>query len=171
MSVVVLVTASSLSCGGETRAEGGAGGTPPVSATGGTGGGNGGAGPRDAGGDLDVPPSPVNALLPYDAPLPIGTDACPLVTVEPISAAAPCTYPLPVPDGGTIDTKLNVLYLAGDQSTWFVAQNGSATCDLGWHFIDDQTRIEICGSTCDIIRTDPGAQLEMMFACKGPLVM
>jgi hypothetical protein len=94
---------------------------------------------------------------------------CVSTSVEPVSGAAPCTYPVPVPDGAPINpTQLNVSYRAGDQSTYVVAMNDSATCNSGWHFIENQTEFEICGSTCDIISTDPGAQLVLMFACKGP---
>jgi hypothetical protein len=169
VSVALLVTANSLSCGGQTRAEGGDGGTPPASGTGGnrTVGGDGGTGPSDAGADVNASPPPlVEPLVPIDANL----DTCIRTTVEPISVAAPCTYPVALPDGATVSPPLNVEYTAGDKRMYIVVQNDSATCDRGWHFINNQTQIEICGSTCDIISSDPGAQLELMFGCKSPLI-
>jgi hypothetical protein len=173
VSLVLLVTATqgSLSCSGQTTSGGGTGGTPPVTVTAGTRAvdGNGGAGPWDAGADASAPP-PLEPLY----PVAVNLDAsigCASTTVEPVSVAAPCTYPLAVPDGALVNpNQVNVIYVAGDQSTYVVAMNDSATCNSGWHFINDQTEFEICGSTCDIISADPGAQLVLMFACKGPTI-
>jgi hypothetical protein len=169
VSVALLAAA----CGGQTQADRGTGGTPPATVTDGTGGvvaGAGGAGPRDADTDVGVTPPPVDALFPIDPVVPWDSGACIGTTAVPISGAAPCTYGIPVPDGVTLDlTKLNVLYLAGDQSRYLVLR--SATCDSGWHLIEDQTRIEICGSACDLIRNDPGAEIELVFCGGGgPLI-
>jgi hypothetical protein len=91
-------------------------------------------------------------------------------TLEPLSAAMPCTYLVPLPDGMVADpTKANVVYQAGDGGTYLVRVNSTAICDEGWRFIDAPTQIEICGSPCDIIRSDPGTELTILFGCMGPV--
>jgi hypothetical protein len=40
----------------------------------------------------------------------------------------------------------------------------SAFCARGWHYSEDSTQVEICGETCDLIRSTPG-ELEMMVGC------
>jgi hypothetical protein len=165
LSVVWLVTASHgvLCCTGQTTPEGGTGGSPAAHA-------NGGTGPWDAGTDGYTPPP--DALIPVDVDLD-QSSGCPgaITIVEPISAAAPCAYSVPEPDTALIDyAHANVLYKAGDQSTYLIVPNDSATCDTGWHFINNQTQIEICGSPCDTIKNDPEAQLVVMFGCSGPVI-
>jgi hypothetical protein len=120
-------------------------------------------GPRDA--------APTDALLPIDVS-PIPPSACGMsFTLEPISAAMPCTYLVPMPDGMVADpSKANVVYEAGDGGTFLVMANSSATCDMGWRFLDAPTQIEICGIPCDVIRNDPGAELAILFGCTGPPV-
>jgi hypothetical protein len=55
---------------------------------------------------------------------------------------------------------------------WQLAENRSATCDLGWHYADAaRTQIEICGSTCDKIKSDPEAQMDVLFGCPSPTLV
>jgi hypothetical protein len=60
----------------------------------------------------------------------------------------------------------DVVYTAGDQSQYLVLENRSATCDFSRHFVNGVT--EIRGSTCDIVRADPGAELSVVVPCVGP---
>jgi hypothetical protein len=83
----------------------------------------------------------------------------------------PCIYAVPDPGSGpTIDvSKASLYFTAGDGTVWALAQNLSAPCDLGWHYTDDtKTQIEICGTTCDKIKSDPQAQMDVLFGCESP---
>jgi hypothetical protein len=82
-------------------------------------------------------------------------------------AIVSCKYRVPQPDGGVLDVaKLNLLYQAGDGTQYLVVRNLASNCQLGWHFTDDtMTQMEICGSTCDQIKSDPDAQVELISAC------
>jgi hypothetical protein len=85
----------------------------------------------------------------------------------------PCVYDVVPPDGGTIDPDLvNLYYTAGDDSRYLVLENLSSSCDLGWHYTDaTSTQIEICGTTCDQIKSDPGARLELEFGCEPVMIV
>jgi hypothetical protein len=89
------------------------------------------------------------------------------------NTVVPCVYDVPEPDGGTFDpSQVNLYYTAGDDSTYVVAENLSSACDLGWHFTDATgTQIEICGTTCDQIKSDPGARLELEFGCEPVIIV
>jgi hypothetical protein len=128
-----------------------------------------GAVSQDAGADGYSPP--FDALFPIpDATLDTSVLGCPsIVAIEPISAATPCTYSMPVPDAAAVNPQqVNLIYLVGDDSQYVVVASSATTCDSGWHFINDQTEIEICGSTCDVIRNDPGAQIALWLPCVDP---
>jgi hypothetical protein len=169
LGVVWLVTAA-CGCGGETTGQGGAGGTPSGNATGGIlpVSGTGGSAPRDAGADVYAPlPDP--PVLTDDPPRPPPACRGTTASIEPVSAAMPCTYAVPVPDGTVFDpTLVNVVYTAGDQNRYLIMVNSSAICDQGWRFINDLTQIEICGTPCDTIRNDPEGELVLVFGCHGP---
>jgi hypothetical protein len=83
------------------------------------------------------------------------------------NTVVPCIYDVVPPDGGTFDPdKVNLYYTSGGQ-LFLIIQNASSTCDLGWHYTDaSKTQIEICGSTCDQIKSDPGGRLEVEFGCE-----
>jgi hypothetical protein len=68
--------------------------------------------------------------------------------------------------------QLHVVYTAGDQTRYEIIRSQSAICGAGWLYFADRNEVEICGSTCDRIRTDPGAQIEVLLACSGggPLI-
>jgi hypothetical protein len=155
------VAYGSLGCGGQVTAEGGTGGAPPLGATGGTLSQSrpGGAGPRDSG--------PTDAPLPIDVG-PIPPSACGM-SFHLVSAPTPCIYLVPLPDGTFADpSKANVVYQAGDGGTYLVRMNSAAICDEGWRFTNAPTQIEICTTTCDLVRNDPGAELTILFGCIGP---
>jgi hypothetical protein len=89
------------------------------------------------------------------------------------NTVVPCKYAVPQVDVGTIDASKAALYFtAGDGTVWALAQNLSPTCDLGWHYTDDtKTQVEICGTTCDKIRRDPQAQMDVLFGCAPPVIL
>jgi hypothetical protein len=85
------------------------------------------------------------------------------------NTVVPCVYDVVPPDGGTIDTqKINVFYTSGGQR-YLVLQNKSSSCELGWRFVPgtNDSQIEICGSTCDQIRADPGATMDLFYGCES----
>jgi hypothetical protein len=78
----------------------------------------------------------------------------------------PCIYDVPVLDGGTDITTASLFFTKGDGTVWQLVENRAATCDLGWHYADTaKTQIEICGSTCDKIKSDPKAEMDILFGC------
>jgi hypothetical protein len=84
------------------------------------------------------------------------------------NTVVPCVYDVVAPDGGTIDTNLINVFYTSQQQRYLVVQNqSSSSCELGWHFTDgNKTQIEICGSTCDQIRRDPGATMDLFYGCQ-----
>jgi hypothetical protein len=82
-----------------------------------------------------------------------------------------CTYLLPEPPPGqTLNPQYtNVVYLKDGQDTdaHLIYNNLNAECDRGWRLSPDGQSIELCGTTCDSIQTDPGARLELMFGCEA----
>ncbi len=128
----------------------------------------GGGAAADAAGDAELPPPDV--LIPV-------SDAnawCVGATVHPSSPAAFCVYAVPpLPPGAPADLTVEVVYTATDEHQYLVPENRSGICDWGWHFIEDRTKFEFCGMTCDRIDADPGARIDVMLGCGegGPLIM
>jgi hypothetical protein len=79
----------------------------------------------------------------------------------------PCVYPVNSPPGATIDyAKVNLIYTDGSQNEYAVVKNLGTTCDRGWHYINDNTEIEVCGDTCTKIKADSGASMDVLFGCE-----
>jgi von Willebrand factor type A domain-containing protein len=80
--------------------------------------------------------------------------------------ALSCTYDIPdPPSGGTLDlSKVNVLFTppGGDQE--LIRQSTPGTCTDGWQYSDDQTRVLLCGPTCDRVSSSTGL-LSLEFGC------
>jgi hypothetical protein len=85
----------------------------------------------------------------------------------------PCIYKVTPPDGGTLDpTKVSVEYTAGGGQRYAVVLNQSSDCQLGWHYTDSTySEIEICGSTCEQIKHDPLATMNLYFGCSPPVIV
>jgi hypothetical protein len=48
-----------------------------------------------------------------------------------------------------------------------VVANQTSDCQLGWRYTDSSaTEIEICGSTCDRIKSDPEARVNLVLGCR-----
>jgi hypothetical protein len=155
-----------LASDGEQR-DGGLGGAPPDDAAGS--GGQATEPTTDARADAELDagtlPPPVNGLVWLDG----GIQAehgwlCVTWVLEP-NPVVPCNYLLPQHDGGTLDPFGRVVYAAGDVTQYLVVANEATTCDLGWRFIGDYAGIEICGSTCEVVKKDPGAQVSYVIEC------
>jgi hypothetical protein len=79
----------------------------------------------------------------------------------------PCVYPVNPPPGGVIDyAKVNLIYTDASQNEYAVVKNLGTTCDRGWHYINNNTEIEVCGDTCTKIKADSAASMEVLFGCE-----
>jgi von Willebrand factor type A domain len=94
------------------------------------------------------------------------------------AAALPCRYALPSADGGTGQDfdRLNVTYTpgtgpgAGTPST-IPRASGASQCDAargGWYYDDpaSPTAIELCGTTCTAVESDPSGEVDILVGCK-----
>jgi hypothetical protein len=80
-----------------------------------------------------------------------------------------CLYDVPAaPTGQTIDASTtNLIYGDGTGASYLVLQNGADVCDKGFHFINNMSQIEICGSTCTQLTSNPQASLSLLFGCSA----
>lgn len=76
------------------------------------------------------------------------------------------------PDGGTIDFgKVNVVYTSSEtgDSTTLPYDNqhpcGDAS-NTGWQYADNNTKIVLCGHACDLIKSDPQAEVSVTLGCQ-----
>jgi hypothetical protein len=84
-----------------------------------------------------------------------------------------CIYSIPPSpvDGEVLDlTKTTVVYTSGSQIQYSVVRSNADLCLRGWHYIDSTaTALEICGETCSLIQSDPGAEVFLFFGCSVPV--
>lgn len=81
-----------------------------------------------------------------------------------------CDYSVPTPSSGnSVDpNRIVLVYTHGDGTYSLVLQNTSTTCDKGWQFTDStNSKIHICGTTCDMIQKNPKAQLNLVYGCSA----
>jgi hypothetical protein len=70
--------------------------------------------------------------------------------------------------------RVNVVYSPGDGSdAKLIVQDTRNACDAGadgWQYSDDQTKIRLCGSICETVRTDAGSRVDVVIGCpvQGP---
>lgn len=91
--------------------------------------------------------------------------------------AVTCDFDVPKSaDGKTVDvTKLNVNYFKNggttDADKTALFRDDTKPCDAGaegWQFIDaDDTKIRLCGSVCDTVRSDLKASVVVSVGCEG----
>jgi len=89
--------------------------------------------------------------------------------------ALTCDFDVPTPSQGvTVDPNLvNVDYYKGGDVTHPDAKvelyrDDTKPCDAGaegWQYIDDKTKIRICGKICDEIRADATAHVIVSLGC------
>jgi hypothetical protein len=56
-----------------------------------------------------------------------------------------------------------------DGSTSVIVQDKSAGCQdgaNGWQYSADGTKVLLCGSACDEVRSDPNAKVDIEFGCE-----
>jgi hypothetical protein len=88
--------------------------------------------------------------------------------------AATCELPLPESDEALDLKRVNVVYSPGDGSdAKVIAQDTRSACDGGadgWQYGDDNTKIRLCGSICETVRTDSGSRVDVVIGCpvQGP---
>jgi len=80
--------------------------------------------------------------------------------------ALSCSYDIPAPPvGAMLDPgKVNVLFTDASGEPELIGQSASGSCSDGWQYSADQTRIQLCGSTCERIRGSEGG-LSLQFGC------
>jgi len=83
--------------------------------------------------------------------------------------ALSCSYAIPAPPaGGALDpTKVNVLFTPPTGTKELIPQSLGG-CSDGWQYSSDRSQIQLCGSTCDRVRSSNGA-LELQFGCATQL--
>jgi hypothetical protein len=85
-----------------------------------------------------------------------------------MAVAVECTYSVPTPPAGqTLDpNKVNVNYTSGSAEPKSIGYNAATSCSEGWQYADDMTKIVLCGSTCDEVKADPDASIQVLFGCQ-----
>jgi hypothetical protein len=78
-----------------------------------------------------------------------------------------CQYSIPMaPAGQRIDLNaVNVVYANGSGEQFLILRNSTNPCQEGWNYSPDNTQIQLCSNTCDQIKADSTASLEVMFGC------
>jgi hypothetical protein len=82
-----------------------------------------------------------------------------------------CEMAIPTPaNGGELDpNKVNVKFTSSDGSTTnVILQDNSAGCQDGadgWQYSEDNSKVLLCGPTCETARNDPGSRVDVEFGC------
>jgi Mg-chelatase subunit ChlD len=81
-----------------------------------------------------------------------------------------CELDLPQPTSGMLDPKLvNVVYTPSDGSgPRVLPQDARAACNMGangWQYAENNQKIKLCGPTCDIVRADASARVDVVLGC------
>jgi hypothetical protein len=90
--------------------------------------------------------------------------------------ALSCELPVPDPGkGGSIQlAPLNVIYSPADGSQpRLIPQDARKSCDRGadgWQYSEGKEKILLCGPTCERIRADRGARLDVVLGCPVQIV-
>jgi hypothetical protein len=89
-----------------------------------------------------------------------------------MDVAVECTYNLPDPPAGEqLDLmRVNVTYTNGSGNETTVGFNGDANCTEGWQYANNNTQIVLCGSTCDMVKADNAARIDVAFGCSTVIV-
>jgi hypothetical protein len=90
-------------------------------------------------------------------------EALPLPPCSPPS----CHFPVPLPpEGEEVDLDaITVFYADIEGGPYLVRESDTTPCERGWHLTADDTRIEVCGETCEWLATSCG-RAEIMFGCQ-----
>jgi Mg-chelatase subunit ChlD len=85
-----------------------------------------------------------------------------------------CVFDVPDGQGGRgIDLgKINVTYTPGDGEAMTVSKD-TTPCDdgaEGWQYSGDNTQILLCGEICELVRSDPEAEVNIVLGCLTEIV-
>ncbi len=78
-----------------------------------------------------------------------------------------CSFELPpAPPGQTLNqSQVNVIYTpSSGADAVLVGRNDDPSCTDGWQ-MDAQGRVTLCENTCNVVRSDPGGTVELLFGC------
>jgi len=91
-----------------------------------------------------------------------------------VGQALSCEYEVPdPPNGQQVDPDLvNVLFTDGNGDRHELGKNGDGEgCSEGWYYSDDGRQVVLCDDTCDLVRSDVGARLDVVFGCETVTVV
>jgi hypothetical protein len=78
---------------------------------------------------------------------------------------ASCIYTVPEPPAGkTIDPAAINLIVHAESGDTLVLPDGQGTCSEGWAF-DKDGNVVLCPTTCDKVKADTSARVELLFGC------
>jgi hypothetical protein len=83
------------------------------------------------------------------------------------AVAIDCTYGVPTPPAGQVlnPDEVNVNYTSGSGDPVGVGYNAATDCKEGWQYTNDMQQIVLCGSTCETVKADPNASIQVLFGC------
>jgi len=94
--------------------------------------------------------------------------------VDIVGQTLSCEYEVPEPpDGQLLDPDLvNVLFTDGEGDRHELPKNLDGDgCEVGWHYSDDGDQVVLCDDTCDLVRSDTKARLDVVFGCETVTVV
>jgi hypothetical protein len=78
-----------------------------------------------------------------------------------------CSFELPDPPPGEVlnTEQINVIYSSGSGGTeTLLGRNEDPNCTEGWQ-LDDSNKLTLCPATCDLVKANPQARIELLFGC------
>jgi hypothetical protein len=76
-----------------------------------------------------------------------------------------CTFAVPpAPDGQTVDPNLTTLIIESSMGATLALQDDKGDCGEGWRF-NASGQVELCPATCEKIKGDASARVQLMFGC------
>ena len=76
-----------------------------------------------------------------------------------------CTFAVPpAPDGQTVDPNLTTLIIESSKGSTLALQDDKGDCGEGWRF-NAAGQVELCPATCESIKGDSSARVQLMFGC------
>ena len=81
-----------------------------------------------------------------------------------------CNYTIPPPmNGMVVDPKLvNVKFINGAGHVTTITKDpapAGGACNQGWQYNADSTQVQLCPDTCELVRADKGAKIEVELGC------
>jgi hypothetical protein len=88
------------------------------------------------------------------------------------TAAVSCSVAIPTSSERAFDKSRVTVHYNGQKGATTLTYDATCKASNAWHYdsVTDPKQIELCASTCDAVRADPTAQLEVGFACKSVIV-